>query len=105
MESLGAVAHDGKTAALSWPVFGKSCDDYMASGLHGPKGSLDVGVAILVFSQKVEDRSIVPKVEGVGRKLCLCNVRFKPSHLARARSETSLRSPKRRRGKIEHCNI
>ena len=105
MEGVGAVSHDGQAAALSWPVLGKRSDDYMASRSHGPKNSLDVDMAVFFLGKKVEDRSIVPKVVGVERKLYLCNVRFKPGHLAGAQSETSLRSPKRRRGEIEHGDI
>jgi len=105
MEGVGAVAHDGQAAALTWPVFGKRSDDYMASRSHGPKNSLDVGMAVFILGKKVEDRSIVPKVIGMERKLYFCNVRFKPGNLIGARSETSLCGAKRCCGKIKYGDI
>jgi len=105
MEGVGAVSHDGQAAALSWPVLGKRSDDYMASRSHGPKNSLDVGMAVFFLGKKVEDRSIVPKVIGVERKLYLRNVRLQPGDLIGFRSETRLCGAKRCCGKIKYGDI
>jgi hypothetical protein len=105
MKTLGAVAHDGQSAALPGAVLRERRDDDVTARLDSAKDRVDVGLTLFTRGEEVEDRPVVPDVVGMPRQLQLRDVARKPIHARRPFPEASPRSRQRGLGQVQDGDL
>jgi len=91
MQALSAVAHHRQATAFFWAVLGKRRDDDMPARLDGTQDCLQVGLSLPLRGEEVKDRSVMPHVIGMPRKLDTRDVAHQPRHSGRTLAQSGLR--------------
>ena len=88
VQAVGAVAHDGQTAAPLWSVFCKRRHDDVTAGLDSAQNRLNVGLPLVRRGKEMKNGPVMPNVVGMPWKVHASNVAHKPGYGVRTRPQS-----------------
>src|SRR3990170_7081477 len=101
-QGLRAVAYNLQPATLLRAVLGKGSNDQVHARLESGLHRMDVALAVGWVGQEMEDRPVVPQVEGCQRKADLGDIALDPLDLSDTSSETLPGALQSHGGDVQH---
>ena len=81
VQRFGVIAHHFEPAALCRAFWAKGANDYVAARLYSASNLSNIGKTAFWCRKEMEDRSVMPEIEGVWFELDFDDVADQPTHL------------------------